>query len=172
MRALYARELTKEERKQLQRSLKSKSGFTVRRAQMILKSADAGLKVEEIALQLGCTGQTVREGIHAFHSEGIECLQEKKKGRKDDQRALNDEARQILREIIRHSPREYGHESSLWTLDLLAETSLKQGLVESRITGETLRATLSSMGINWRRAKKRITSPDRGYERKKSVETG
>lgn len=168
MRSLYARELTEEERKDLRGNLKSGNGFTVRRAQMILKSADEGLKVDEIGQQLGCTGQTVREAIHAFHREGVDCLEAKKMGRKDDQRAFNDETREALRELIRRSPRDYGHQSSLWTLDLLAETSAKQGLVQGRITSETVRATLSSMDINWRRAKKRITSPDPDYKRKKN----
>lgn len=172
MKPLYARPLTEEERASLRQSLKANSGFSVRRAQMILKSADEGLKVGDIAQELGCSDQTVREAIHAFHNEGLRCLNLKKAGRKDDQRAFDTAARMQLRELIRHSPRDYGHESSLWTLDLLAETSVQEGLVQTVITGETVRATLVAMGINWRRAKKRITSPDRHYERKKSGETG
>lgn len=172
MRPLYARELTEEERMELREGLKSSSGFTVRRSQMLLKSADEGLKVNTIAHQLGCSDQAVREAIHAFEVEGLGCLEAKVAGRKDDQRAFDDEAREALRELIRRSPRDYGHTNSLWTLDLLAETSETQGLVSESITGETVRATLVAMGINWRRAKKRITSPDRHYERKKSDATG
>ena len=172
MRALYARELTEEERNQLRQSLKSGNGFTVRRAQMILKSSDEGLKVDEIGEQLACSGQTVREAIHAFEGEGLNFLEAKKMGRKDDQRAFDEETREGLRELIRHSPRDYGHESSLWTLDMLAETSAEEALVEGCVSSETVRTTLLSMGINWRRAKKRITSPDPDYERKKSDGTG
>jgi hypothetical protein len=40
MKPLYARELTEEERQVLRQSLKSVNGFTVRRAQMLLLSAD------------------------------------------------------------------------------------------------------------------------------------
>ena len=87
MRPLYARELTEEERSHLRQGLKSHSGFTVRRAQMILKSADEGLKVNVIAQQLGCSGQAVRKAIHAFHKEGLAYLEIKPVGRKDDQRA-------------------------------------------------------------------------------------
>jgi transposase len=172
MKPLYARPLTEEERRHLRQRLKARSGFTVRRAQMILKSADDGLKVGDIAQELGCSDQTVREALHAFHHEGLRCLEVKKAGRKDDQRAFDDAGREHLRELIRRSPRDYGHESSLWTLDLLAATSVETGLVQTTITGETVRATLVAMGINWRRAKKRITSPDKHYERKKSGETG
>ena len=172
MKPLYARALTEEDRIRLRQSLKAASGFSVRRAQMILKSADEGLKVGEIGKELGCSGQTVREAIRAFHAEALACLHHKKPGRKDEQRAFDDEARKDLRQLIRRSPRDFGHETSLWTLDLLAETSLEQGLVHAPITGETVRATLVVMGINWRRAKKRITSPDKHYERKKSAGIG
>lgn len=172
MKPLYARPLTEEERSHLRQSLKASSGFTVRRAQMILKSADDGLKVAAIAQDLGCSDQTVRETIHVFHGEGLSCLEAKQAGRKDDQRAFDETARESLRELIRRSPRDYGHETSLWTLDLLAETSVAEGLVQSTITGETVRSTLLTMGINWRRAKKRITSPDPHYARKKSDATG
>ena len=65
---------------------------------MILKSADEGLKVDEIGEQLCCSGQTVREAIHAVPQEGINCLKTKQMGRKDDQGALDDEARDALRE--------------------------------------------------------------------------
>lgn len=172
MKPLYARAITEAERIQLRQSLKAKSGFTVRRAQMILKSADEGLKVGDIAQELGCSDQTVRETIHAFEAEGIGCLNQKKAGRKDDQRTFDKAAQEQLRELIRRSPRDYGHPSSLWTLALLAETSVQAGIVQSPTTGETVRVTLVAMGINWRRAKKRISSPDQQYERKKSDGTG
>jgi transposase len=144
----------------------------VRRAQMILKSADEGLKVARIAQELGCSYKSVRGAIHAFHAEGLAAVKEKKAGRKDEQWAFDTASREQLQEFIRRSPRCYGHKSSLWTLDLLAESSFHQSLVQSKITGETVRAILAAMGIHWRRAKKRISSPDQQYEVKKSAETG
>jgi hypothetical protein len=54
MKPLYARELTDEERQVLRQSLKSSNGFTVRRAQMLLMSADEQLKVDEIGRRVGC----------------------------------------------------------------------------------------------------------------------
>ena len=172
MKPLYARPLTAAERADLQRHLKASSGFSVRRAQMILKSADEGLKAAVIAQQLGCSDQTVRETIRAFQAEGLACLERKKAGRRDEQRAFDDRARENLQQLMRRSPRDFGHESSLWTLALLAAASFEQGLVERPISGETVRATLSALGINWRRAKKRITSPDPHYQRKKNAAIG
>ena len=157
---------------QLRQALRATSGLTVRRAQMILKSADEGLKAAEIGRQLGCSDQTVREVIRAFHRDELACLAPQKRGRHDDQRAFGEAAQADLRQLIRRSPREFGHETSLWTLDLLAATSFEQGLVQTPISGETVQATLAAMGINWRRAKKRITSPDPHYASKKSAASG
>lgn len=172
MKPLYARRLSDEERQTLHESLKSANGFRVRRSQMLLMSADEHLKVDQIGRRLGCQGQAVREAIHAFHQAGLGCLEAKPKGSGKDRRALNEPARQQLRDVIRQSPREWGYETSLWTLPLLAQACLKQGLVATPITGETVRATLAAMGIQWRRAKQHITSPDQHYERKKSGGTG
>jgi len=172
MKPLYVRPLTKDEQESLRANLKSADGFTVRRAQMLLMSAEERLKVDEIGKRLGCQGQTVRETIHAFHQNGLACLQKSSRSRHDDQRAFNEAARQALQELIRRSPRELGHETSLWTLELLAQVSFEQGLTATPITGETVRATLAAMGIGWRRAKHWISSPDPHYQTKKNDGTG
>jgi transposase len=172
MRALYARPLTDEERQILRQNLKSSNGFTVRRAQMLLLSADEGLKVAAIGQRVGCQGQAVRQTIHAFHREGLNCLQPKAKGNPTDRRALDDAARQHLRDLIRRSPRDLGYETSLWTLDMLAQACFEQGITATRVTGETIRATLAALGISWRRVKQRINSPDPHYTMKKSGVTG
>lgn len=172
MKPLYARPLTDEERQVLRRSLKSSSGFAVRRAQMLLLSADEGMKVEAIGQRVGCQGQAVRQAIHAFHRDGLNCLEAKAKGNPTDRRALDDAAREHLRELIRRSPRDLGYATSLWTLDLLAQACFEQGLTATRVTGETMRATLAAMGISWRRVKQFIHSPDPQYTVKKNGATG
>jgi hypothetical protein len=172
MKPRYARELTAEERDMLHQSLKSSDGFRVRRAQMILMSADEELKVDEIGRRVGCQGQAVRVAIHAFDENGLACLEADSHARHDDQRAFDDAAREQLREIIQHSPRDFDYDTSLWTLDLLAQASFEQGLTERLVTGETVRATRASMGISWQRVKHWITSPDPHYAVKKSGATG
>jgi transposase len=168
MKPLYARALTEEERQRLREGLKSSDGFTVRRAQMILLSADEGLKVDAIGARLGCQGQAVREAIHAFDRGGLSCLRAKQRGRQDDQRAFDETARARLRMLVHQSPRTQGYDTSLWTLDLLAEASFQQGLTSRPVSGETVRATLAAMGISWKRAKHWLTSPDPHYEAKKT----
>jgi len=70
--------------------------------------------------------------------------------------------------MLHRSPREFGRESSLWTLEMAAEVAFEEGLVKRPISGETIRATLVRLlGVRWMRAKRWITSPDPLYERKK-----
>ena len=139
---------------------------------MLLLSADEHLKVKEIGRRVGCQGQAVGVAIHAFHEKGLACLAAGSHARHDNQRAFDDAAREQLREMIQHSPRDFGYDTSLWTLDVLAQASFEQGLTDMLVTGETVRATLASMGISWQRAKHWITSPDPNYAVKKSDATG
>jgi len=172
MRAVYARKPSKEERQALKAGLKSSAGFTVRRSQIILMSADENLTAKAISERIGQSDQQVRTVLHAFNEKGAACLKPKSRTRHDDQRAYDDQARERLREIIRQSPRVHACESSLWTLEMLAEVSYKKGLTVYRVHKDTVSQTLMEMGVNWKRAKHWINSPDEQYERKKSVETG
>jgi hypothetical protein len=169
---IFARSPDADERQALTTGLKSAEGVTVRRCQIILMSADQQLKAGQIGQQLGLSDQWVRNVIHAFNAHGATSLIPGSQARHDDQRAFDDQARERLREIIRQSPRTYGYETSLWTLDLLAEVSFHEGLTAHRVHQDTVSGTLMALGINWSRAKHWIHSPDEQYERKKSAETG
>ncbi|MDQ3692630.1 MAG: hypothetical protein M3464_03245 [Chloroflexota bacterium] len=68
--------------------------------------------------------------------------------------------------MLHRSPRDFGHPTSLWTLELAAETACAEGITTRRVSGETVRATLARLGIRWRRAKIWITSPDPAYVKK------
>jgi transposase len=172
MRAIYARKPSKEERETIETGLKSSLGATVRRSQIILMSVDEKKTAKEISERIGQSDQQVRNVIHAFNDKGISCLRLQSRARHDDQRAYNDQARERLRKIIRQSPRENGYESSLWTLEMLAELSHKKGLTAYQVHKDTVSQTLMEMGINWSRAKHWINSPDENYSSKKSGETG
>ena len=70
---IFIRELSKEEHKRLESGLRSKDAFTLRRSQMLLASS-RGDEVPQIALNLGCAQQTVRDAIHAFNERGLDAL--------------------------------------------------------------------------------------------------
>jgi transposase len=168
MATLYARKLTKQERHALEQGLRSSVAVTVRRCQILLMSADDGLNPQQIADRLRCSDQTVRRTIHAFHEVGLACLKPGSRARKDEQRAMDDQGRARLKEIIRMSPRSLGYETSLWTLELLAEVSFKEELTSWQVSADTMSRTLRDMGVNWQRAKQHINSPDPAYAVKKS----
>jgi transposase len=168
MATLYARKLTKQERSELEQGLRSSRALTLRRCQILLMSADDRFSPQQIADRLRCSDQTVRRTIHAFHQMGMACVKPGSRARKDDQRAVDDQGRARLKEIIRMSPRSLGYETSLWTLEVLAEVSFKEGLTTWQVSADTMSRTLREIGVNWQRVKHHINSPDPAYAVKKS----
>jgi DNA-binding NarL/FixJ family response regulator len=60
---LYIRPLTPAEHQQLEAGLRSSDAFTLRRCQ-ILRASACGQRPAQIARQLGCATQSVRNAIH------------------------------------------------------------------------------------------------------------
>jgi transposase len=167
---IYVRSLTDAERAALRDGLRCADAFVLRRCQILLASADRQ-QVPDIARALGCNRQTVRNAIHAFNADGLACLRPGS-SRPHTIRVAFDTARaEALRELLHRSPRDFGHPTSLWTLELAAEVSFAEGLTPTRVSDETIRATLARLGVRWRRAKQWITSPDPAYRRKKAGAT-
>lgn len=169
---IFVRELSDEEREGLQAGVRSKDAFVMRRSQILLASA-RGLSPPKIAENLGCASQTVRNAIRTFNEKGLDALVEGSSTPKRVYAAFDERSAEALRGVLHRSPREFGYESSLWTLDMAADAAFEAGLTERRVSGETIRATLSRLlGIRWMRAKRWITSPDPLYERKKGGAIG
>jgi transposase len=169
---IFVRPLSDAERNTLEEGLRSSDAFVLRRCQILLASS-RGENAYKIARNLGCNPQTARNAIHIFNEQGLpEALQRGSKRPHTIHRAFDPEQAENLRELLHRSPREFGRQTSLWTLDMAAEVSFEEGLTKERITGETIRATLARMGTHWERAKRWITSPDPEYERKKGGATG
>jgi transposase len=166
-RPLYVRPLTDAERRSLEDSLRSPDAFVLRRAQIVLASA-AGERVGQIAPRVGFSGQAVRDVIHAFNRRGLGILTPGSHHPGVVASAFDTPRALALRALLHHSPRTFGKPTSLWTLELAAEVAYEQGLTATRVSDETIRATLARMGVRWRRAKEWITSPDPEYARKKA----
>ena len=163
---LFVRLLTDAEHRQLPKGLRSPDAFTLPRCQILLASA-RGETARRIADQLGCSDQAVRDAIQAFNRDGLAALARRSSRPKTIHAAFEAAAAERLRELLHRSPREFGKDTSLWTLSLAAEVSCAEGLTAGPITGETVRATLARLGVPWQRAKRWIVSPDPAYERKK-----
>jgi transposase len=164
---LYIRPLTPTEHQQLEAGLRSSDAFTLRRCQ-ILRASARGQRPAQIARQLGCATQSVRNAIHAFHTRGVAAVHAQSRRPKRTRRILNPEP---LRALLHERPRAFGKPASTWTLRLAAEVCWEQGLTPYPVSIETVRQALKRLGVNWRRAKRWITSPDPRYAVKKSTAT-
>jgi transposase len=167
---IFVRELSVAERAQLEAGLRARSAFTVRRAQIILRSA-AGQPPQAIAAGLCCASQTVRNAIRAFNAAGTAALTAGSSRPKSAAPVLDGAKLERLRTILHQPPRVFGRTRSTWTLVLLAQVAHEQGLSASVLSAETIRQALLRLAVGWKRAKCWLTSPDPDYARKKAAAT-
>jgi transposase len=137
----------------------------------MLLASSRGEHARAIGRQLGCSDETVRGVIWAFEERGLEVLKAKSRRPKEVHAAFSPTQAEQLKDLLHHSPREYGKATSLWTLELAAEVCHEKGITDQRFSDETVRATLERLGVHWKRAKEWITSTDAQYERKKTNAT-
>jgi transposase len=168
---IFVRPFTEEEQQRIETGLRSSDAFVLRRSQILLASA-RGERVPSIARALSCDEQTVRNAIHAFNQKGPEALQAGSSRPQHLRTALSGVDADAFKALLHRPPRECGFQTSLWTLSLVAKACVKQGWTVSQVSDETIRQTLKRLGINWKRAKHWITSPDPQYQVKKTLATG
>ncbi len=166
---IFVRTLSKEERKALEAGLRSSDAFVLRRCQILLASDRGEHSPRRIADNLGCGSQTARNAIHAFNERGLDALTPGSSRPREVHAAFDQHSAESLRELLHQDPRKFGKESALWTLAMAGEVSLEEGITDRRVSGETIRATLSRLGVRWERAKRWIESPDPEYARKKGL---
>jgi transposase len=167
---IFVRPVTDTERAQVQAGLRAADAFTLRRCQIVLASA-RGERAPEIARRLGCDDQTVRNTIHAFNTAGVRSLRRRASRPRTVRAAFDAPRAERLRALLHQRPRDFGKATGIWTLDLAAAVSFEQGLTPTRVSGETIRATLARLGVKWKRAKRWLTSPDPAYARTKDAAT-
>jgi transposase len=116
--------------------------------------------------------QSVRNAIHAYHREGLGCLEPKSSRPQSVAKVIPDTALERLKELLHQSPRTFGLPTSRWTLEEAAEVAFAQGLCPRRVSDETIRDALQRLKVSWKRAKRWVQSPDPAYARKKGPEIG
>src|SRR5947208_11734041 len=104
---LFVPPLTADHRHALRAGLRSADAFTPRRSQILLASAD-GKPPSAIARDLRCTAPTVRNAIHAFAREGLDCLREKSSRPHSARPLLGASRAEPLKEILHQRPRAFG----------------------------------------------------------------
>jgi transposase len=167
---IFVRALTEDERSQIQVGLRSFDAFVLRRCQILLASA-RGERAIAIAKQLGRDDQTVRNVIHGFNAAGLTVLQEGSSRPHRLHSSFTEEGLERLQDLLHHSPHEFGKDPGIWTLELVAQVCLEQGIIAVPISDESVRRALKRLKTNWKRAKHWISSPDPQYLRKKTLAT-
>jgi transposase len=168
---IYVRTLTEEEQAAMTVGLRSRDAFVLRRCQILLASA-CGKRASQIASELQCDTDTALNAINAFNKRGLAALRPGSSVPHRIALAFDGTATEQLRALLHESPRNFGKETSLWSLELAAEVSFEQGVTPVRVSREAVRSALQRLGVRWKRAKQWITSPDPAYARKKKTATG
>jgi transposase len=164
---IFVRDLTEQEQKTLIAGLRSSDAFVLRRSQILLASA-RGESAPSIAKALSCDEQTVRHAIHDFNQTGLFALQAGSSRPHHLATVLRaDVTAEQVKTLLHRPPRDFGFQTSLWTLELLVKQCVRLGWMGRDVSIETMRQTLGRLGINWKRAKRWITSPDPLYQQKK-----
>ena len=168
---IFVRDLTPEEKQSLIAGLRSPDAFVLRRSQILLASA-RGETAPSIAKALSCDEQTVRHAIHACNQQGQAALQAGSSRPHHLATVLRaDVTVEQFKTLLHRPPRDFGFQTSLWTLELLVKQCVRLGWMAREVSIETMRQTLGRLGINWKRAKRWITSPDPLYQEKKALAT-
>jgi hypothetical protein len=89
----------------------------------------------------------VRNAIHEFNGRGLGALSPGCSRHTEVHAAFDEEGVEALREMLHHSPREFGKQRSLWTLEDAAQVSFEGDLTERRVSSETIRTTLARLGV-------------------------
>lgn len=164
MKKLYVRPLSEEQIVELEELYRKTEVPRVRtRAQMVLLSAEKGLKAEEIADIVRESSVTVLRWLHRYMAEGIQGLMDAPRSGRSS--VVTDEFRQRLLEVVRRRPRSLALEYSMWTLQRLADFLAED--LGIRISTETLRRELAKEEIVFSRPQHTISSPDPEYQVKK-----
>jgi transposase len=167
----FVRDLSEEEQRSLCAGLRSSDAFVLGRSQILLASA-RGETAPRIAQVLSCEEQTVRRAIHAFNQQGREALQAGSSRPHHLPTVLHwDVTVEMFKTVLHRPPRDCSWQTSLWTLDLLVQQCVRLGWMERSVSIETMRQTHWRLGINWKRAKHWLSSPDPLYQGKKPLAT-
>ena len=148
----------------------------VQRAQMIVGSWE-GQRTTEIATELGCHPQTVRESLQRFNELGMDGLRDRQRSGRPRRISEVDRSTVIalvgkppLGRLIRATDGELRAEDeeaqAHWTLDALTEQACQQGIAIKR---SQVRRILLAEGVRWRSVRSWATSSDPEFEKKERM---
>lgn len=165
MRPIFVKKLSKAERQELQKLLKSTDTRLYKRARVIWLSAFQRLKATEIAKIADLHLNKVRKYICRFNEMGIAGLYQKPSpGRPVE---IKTQQRKKIIRLLKTKPNALGLSLTSWNLRELASITQKEKIVNN-ISPMHLWRIIKEEGYSYKRSKRWITSPDPEYEVKKT----
>ncbi|MBD2451304.1 helix-turn-helix domain-containing protein [Nostoc sp. FACHB-152] len=137
--------LTTFQRKMLQKSLQEDLPRSYHQRIQIMLLADQGKTQTEICEMLGCCPATVRHWTHIARAGMAHQWQDCAIGRP---KTVNEQYLERLRELISHSPRDYGYSFRRWTTNWLQKHLTKEfGMA---VSDRHIKRLLKQMGLSTR----------------------
>ncbi len=84
----------------------------------------------------------MRNVIHGFNAAGLAVLQEGSSRPHHLRTTFSQEGCQRLQDLLHRSPRDFGQDRGLWTLELAAQVSFEQGITACKVSTESVRRAL------------------------------
>jgi putative transposase len=137
--------LTAFQRDRLQKSLKDDLRPEYRRRIEIMLMADDGQSQTQICEALGCSHETARYWIMIAQSGKALQWSDRPMGRP---KTVNNHYRDRLRELMNHSPREFGYAFQRWTARWLAKQLEKE--LGIAVSSRYINYLLKDMGLSTR----------------------
>ncbi len=155
MRPIFVRKLSKSEKTELKKLLKSNNTRLYKRARVVWLSAIKRLKAPEIAEIVDLHLNKVRKYIRRFNKKGVAGLYQKPSSGRP--REIKEKQRDKIIKLLKTKPTEFGLAQSSWSLRGLCAIAIKTKIIEA-ISPEYMRRVIRAEGYSYKRSKRWITS--------------
>jgi transposase len=150
--AFAGKYLTSFQRRLLQKNLQGDLSELYRQRILIMLLADEGKTQTEICQILGCCAATVRHWMHIASTGMAHQWNDCPIG---GPKAINDEYLERLKEMVSHSPRDYGYSFRRWTASFLSKHLAKE--LGISVSDRHVNRLLKQMGLS---TKPKLTNAD------------
>lgn len=155
----HVRDLTEDEREELERMTQQEVGRVAERARMILLSA-RGYTVQDIMPVFEVVDETLYKWLDRFEAEGCEGLYDRERSGRPPE--IDGDALHELERLVEASPLDEGYEFTTWTTPLLRSHLKERMGIE--VSDDTVRRALDRLEFVWRRPRWHVESEDPAFE--------
>jgi transposase len=148
-----ARLLTPFQRKLLLKNLETDLRPEYRRRLEIMLMADDGHCQAQICAKLGCSQETARYWIAKARDGKAHQWNDNPMGRP---KTISEEYLNRLKDLVNHSPREYGYSFECWTAQWLGKHLAKEFGIE--LSDRHISRLLKEMGLSTRRKREKVAT--------------